>query len=70
MKPPNHGKRVLLTCTDEGDDLEFTGYLALDPRPARRPDIPEIGLVLVMDDLSIMPIYASDRIELGERCRP
>lgn len=64
MKAPNHGKRVLLSCNDEGVQVEFEGFLALDPRPARRPSIPEIGLLLVMDDLSVMPIYTTDRIEV------
>ncbi len=63
MKPPNHGRLVRVTCIDEGEVLEFEGWLALDPRPARHvPD--ETGLVLLMAGGYLLPVYTTDRIEM------
>lgn len=63
MKAPNHGCRVRVTCTDEGDELEFEGRLALDPHRAWH--VPEeTGLLLVMRGGDLLPVYRSDRIEI------
>lgn len=63
MKPPNHGYRARVTAIDEGDELEFKGWLALDPRPRYRGGT---GLVLVMGigAANVLPVYTSDRIEI------
>jgi len=61
MKPPNHGLLHRVTVFEEGDPypLEFEGYLMLD-----HPGEPFTGLKLLLCDGDLLPLDATDRIEV------
>lgn len=60
MKPPNHGRRQTVTVTDDGDEIEFEGYMLLcGPGPAGFT-----GHALRMNDGDLLYVESHDRIEI------